>query len=498
MADVAYVGQVANLRRAASPSAAVSTSPGQRGWQPRAGWHPAPQRMVIFAALVLTLSVSAQTAKPDEDFRVYTDSPRLLLTKQRLRLLQRERERASMRWELFDSYVANGARMPEPGFAWALYYQVARNTAAGKNAVEWALGQEADAVADLRQLALVFDWCGPVMTPEQTDLLGAKIERGIGGASQGLTRANEVPRQSARILAAIAIADRLKDHGESILRPVVENWWRGTLVRQIEAGKPGVPREHIYAFLEMLHALRDNITIDLRESVPAYFQQLPLDHLTGHYPAPYPGPDNDFMVPVYVRDGNPDLSEAALSRAAGLAMVAYDNNAVETQYLQGWLLQDHFLMRGPFGIPYEFLWANPYQPGLSYSLLPLVYHNPANGDVFARTSWEEDATWIGYLEGQMQVFRDGKLQAARAGTGTKPVQIGDALLMNAPAADSKDGMLHFEAMTEATFVLGLAPRAAYDVEIDDEELAEQETDAGGTLVIALPAEMQAGVRIKKR
>ena len=434
---------------------------------------------------------------PDEDFHVYTDAPRLLLSKQRLRLLRRERERMSARWELLDAFLAGGAPMPEPGFAGALYYQVAGDAAAGRRAVEWALGNQADAVSALRQLALVFDWCGPIMTPAQTDRLGAKIEQGIAAAAQGLTPANELPRQSARAMAAIAIADRLKDHGESILRPLVVEWWRGNVVRRIHAAQ-ALPRGHTYALFEMLHAVRDNLTIDLRESVPAYFQQLPLDHLTGHYPAPYPGPENDFLVPAYLRDGEPDLTEAALSRAAGLAMVAYDNNALEIQYLQGWLLQDRYLMRGPFGIVYEFLWANPYQPGLSYSLLPLVFHNPVAGHVFARTSWEEDATWIGYLEGRLQLFQDGKLQALRPGAAVQPVRVGDAVLMNLPPSDSSDGTLRFKAQTEATFLLGLAPRSAYDVEIDDEELSEQETDPGGTLVISLPPEREAGVRIRRR
>jgi hypothetical protein len=457
--------------------------------------------MVVFLLLLAGTGASAQAPRvsnPDEDFRVYSDPPRLLLTKQRLRLLQRERERMSTRWELLDAFVANGAKMPEPGFASALYYQVARDASAGKKAVDWALGNDADPVRDLRQLALVFDWCGPIMTAAQADRLGAKIERGIADASRGMTSENELLRQNSRVLAATAIADRLKDHGESVLHPIVEDWWRGTVVKQIEAGRSPMIRENTYAFIEMMHVLRDNVTIDLRESAPGYFQQFPLDHLTGHYPAPYPGPDNDFMVQAYVRDGQPDLNEAALSRAAGLAMVAYDNNALETQYLQGWLLQDRFLMRGDFGIPYEFLWANPYQPGLSYSLLPLVFHNPANGDVFARTSWEEDATWIGYFEGRIQLFQDGKLQALRAGAVAKPVQIGDAILMGPPDPDPKDAMLHFQAKSEATFVLGLAPRTSYDLEIDDEELAEQQTDVGGTLVISLPPDMQAGVRIRKR
>ena len=117
----------------------------------------------------------------DEDFHVYRDAPRLLLTPQRLRLLQRERERQSPRWEQFDALMSGGAASTtsaaEPGFAWALYYQVTRQPAAAGKAIEWALGDAPDA-SDLRQLALVFDWCGPALTPAQSDRLAAKIEQG--------------------------------------------------------------------------------------------------------------------------------------------------------------------------------------------------------------------------------------------------------------------------------------------------------------------------------
>ena len=44
----------------------------------------------------------------------------------------------------------------------------------------------------------------------------------------------------------------------------------------------------------------------------------------------------------------------------------------ETQLLQGFLMNDRFLMRGTLGIAYETMWANPYQPGLSYYHVPLV------------------------------------------------------------------------------------------------------------------------------
>ena len=440
--------------------------------------------LLSLAALIAALAGSLHAA--DEDFHVLTDAPRLLLTKQRLRLLQRERDRQSTRWEQFDALVSSGAPLPEAAIGDALYYQVSGNAAAGRKAVEGALG---DSGKDLRQLALVFDWCGKVMTPAQSDALAAKIEKAIGPPRADL------PGQSARALAAIAIADHLKDQGESVLKPLVENWWRGQ-------GQSNVIRGQEYPLMEMLHAIRDNVTVDLRESAPAFFKDLPLDHLMGHYPAPFRGPDNDFYVPIFAGngdtgDGDPNPTDAVWSRAAGLAMVAFDPNGEEIQYLQGWLMQDRFSMRDPLGAAYEFLWADQYQPGLSYALLPLVFHNPVTGHVFARTSWEEDATWIGYFDGHLQVFRDGKLETLRTGRAIQPVRVGDAVLLSAPA-ELPDGTARFRAETEATIVLGLAPRSAYDVEIDDEELAEETTDAGGTLVIALAPEIQAGVRIRKR
>src|SRR5580658_2343147 len=105
-------------------------------------------------ALLAVLLSSGVLQAADEDFHVFTDSPRLLLPKQRLRLLQRERERDSVRWQQFDALVEGGAPMPETALAQALYYQVSGASAAGKKAVEWALSP---AATDLRQLALIFD-----------------------------------------------------------------------------------------------------------------------------------------------------------------------------------------------------------------------------------------------------------------------------------------------------------------------------------------------------
>lgn len=439
----------------------------------------------------------------DEDFHVYTDAPRLLLNKARLRLVQRERERQSPRWQQLDALISGGAPMPEPGFAWALYFQVARDQTAEKKAVDWALGDRADAHTDLRQLAIVFDWCAAAMTKAQADKLGEKIERGLGIGTAGPTGSVPYPpgdpsiemiRQNARVLATIAIADRLPDHGNTILSSLVEKWWRGEVIKRVQKGLPAAPREQFYAMYEMMHAIRDNLKIDLRDDASAYFRTVPIDHLSGHYPPPLESPENEYRVPVYVRDGDPDITDATMSRAAELAMVAYDPNALESQFLQGWLMQDRFLMRGGLGAVYEFLWANPYQPGLSYFHVPLIFHDTATGHLFARTSWDEDATWLGYFDGHLQLFQKGQIETLRPGAAIRPVNIGDAMLVS---ADGKESM-RFRATTEAVFVLNLAARAVYDVEVDDQELWEVGTDTGGTLVLSFPEGIDAGVRIRRR
>jgi hypothetical protein len=422
----------------------------------------------------------------EEDFHVFSDAPRLLLTKQRLRLLQRERDRQSMRWEQFDALMTGGAPMPEQGLALALYYQVAKNQAAGRKAVDWAIDPKN---SDIRQLALIFDWCGPLMSKPQADRIAAKLEKGLAAGTSG-----DVAKQNGRALAAIAMTDRLPDQGEALLKGIVREWWRAGMVKNIRA----IPREQIYLLYELMHAIRDNLKIDLRESDHEYFAMLPVDHLVGHYPSPFEAPENEYRVPIYVRDGEPNLTDAAFSRAAELAMVAYDNNAAESQYLQGWLMQDRFLMRGALGVVYEFMWANPYQPGLSYFQMPLVFHDAASGHVFARSSWDENATWIGFFEGHLQLFRDGRIESLRPGTSIAPIHIGDAVLMS-----GRDPEWKFQADGEALFVLGLTPKTSYDVEIDNEELAEYTTDTGGTLVISLPpgadgSQPNLGARIRKR
>ncbi len=417
----------------------------------------------------------------DTEYLPGTAPPRLLLRPQRLRLLQRERQRQSMRWEQFDALVRGGASLPEPGFALGLYYRVSGEEEIGRRAVQWALARS----SDLRQLALVMDWCSPVMNAEQTSRLAARLEEALRRpAGEGVSETR------SRVFAALALADSQPRTAAAELRRVVETWWRGRVAPGLGAGRP-IPRNEHYALLELLHALRDNLDLDLREDARAYFIQLPFFRLMSYYPAAYPGGENDYRIPASPA-AEPDLEAAMVSRAADMAMVAYDPNARETQFLQGWVMQDRFLMRHPFGVPYEFLWANPYHPGLTYHSLPLLYHEPQSGYLFLRSSWDDDAVWLGHFEESLQTFQEGRPKRLSPGKATELIKVGEARVICVGNRDR----LRVPRNDGPLFLLGLKPRHAYDVEVDDEEMREEHTDGGG--ILSLPAGTGGGIRLRAR
>jgi hypothetical protein len=438
---------------------------------------------LLATAISLTAPLAAQSSL--EEYRIYTSHPRLLLTSQRLRLLKRERDRDSMRWRQFSLLVRSAAEMPEEGFALALYYQVTGDETFAKRAVDWAVGPG----TDLRQLALVYDWCQPVLPAVQSKALAAKILR---LAEQ--RPSDSIPARRDRVLAVIATADENQHGEEPFLRDTIEQWWRVRLAPTLADGRTVIPLPDVYAFAELLHSIRDNLKIELRDDIPEYFRELAKYQVLGNYPAPLPAPENEYRIPVYSGNGEPDLDRAALARAGGLSMVAYDNNALENQFLQGWLIQDRFMLQGTFGAPYEFMWANPYQPGLSYFQLPALYHDPHSGALFVRSNWEDDAVWFGLYQGEAQLFQDGKITVLKAparGTELKPIPVGDANVLWGSAP------LRFSLEGGPMLIVGMKPSHDYLVETDDEEVSEIEADRVGTLVLMYPAERDAGVRIRE-
>lgn len=440
--------------------------------------------IVRFLALAAAL---AGMLAAEENYRIYAEHPRLFLGTRRQRMLERERERRAPRWLQLETLVGGNAPMPEPGFAAALYYRAAHDQAAGKRAVEWALG----AGRDLRQQALVFDWCQEVLSEAQSRALQARLEQGIE-QSAGDPHVSSV---RSRLLAAVALAGHAPKISERVLDEVVRGWWEGTVVPALKSGRDVLPREEHYALFEILHSVRDNLNLDLRESVPAYFTELPVERLMSYYPAPWPAGENDYRVPASLKAGaEPDLARATLARAADLSLVAFDANAAGSQLLQGWLMHDRFLLRSPLGVPYEFLWANPYQPGLSYYHVPLVLHDETFGRLFVRSSWEEDAAWLGVFDGQAQLFKDGHVTPLDPRVTSGPLALSEAVIYFAPAARRFKAMLDED---EQAFVLGLKPGARYTIEVDDEETREGAADPGGILPLDLPSKTETGVRVRE-
>jgi len=51
------------------------------------------------------------------------------------------------------------------------------------------------------------------------------------------------------------------------------------------------------------------------------------------------------------------------------------------------------------------VWANPYQPGLVTTTWPLAQHMPSGASCSYVPSGRDDASWIGFFDGQLQLFR---------------------------------------------------------------------------------------------
>jgi hypothetical protein len=443
--------------------------------------------MKLLWALALAVScgagLGAQAAGQREPLAVLTEHPRLFLRPARLRLLRRERDRASERWQRLEALLGANATMPEPGFAEALSYQVSGNQEAGRRAVVWALGP----TADLRQMALVFDWCQDLMSDAERSGLADRLVKGMAALGSD----DSVPAMRSRALAAVALYDHAPDAPGELQRVAV-SWWNGEMAPALNAGRDAIPRDDVYALFELLYAIRDSASLDLRESCPRYFRNLPLARLVSYYPAVFHTSENDFHVGVEPGFTEPDMRLAALSRAADLAMVDYDPNLEESQAMQGWLMRDRFAMRGVFGAPYEFLWANPYQAGLNYYLAPLAYHDAQSGELFVRSSWQDSAAWLGWFQGVAQRFEGGLLGPLDPRVAAV-IDVGSAVVCFGRGERKFRATL---AEDERAFVAALDPLRVYQVEIDDEEVYEEAADPGGILELDLPHGREVGVRIR--
>ena len=151
-----------------------------------------------------------------------------------------------------------------------------------------------------------------------------------------------------------------------------------------------------------LARLASQLDRDLWAEAPEAFRALPLARMLGYLPGVIEAPEGRLrrhaLAPAA---GEEAAREAMLGRIAEMLLVAYESASREAQFLQGWLRNDSFTLRGPFGALYELLWINPYLPGLAPASAPRWTFDPVRGRIFA----QREDSWIGYFDGELHVDR---------------------------------------------------------------------------------------------
>ena len=431
--------------------------------------------VVLFLTLLLPIAAQSQ-----QSYQVYSEHPRLWLNARHLRLLKRERERDSIRWQQLQLLLKSRQALPEEPLIHALLYQVAADEQAGKRAAAWALGHAGVAgapdTAELRHLAVVFDWCYPLFTDGERARIVARMVRGIQAVPPG---AGIRPFGSA-VLAAIVVADDWPGSEQS-LTAAFEKKWRPALLPAVREGRALDAAADRVAFLEVCHAARDNLNLDRWSHAPAYFKLFPIYLLLQYYPSPVTIAGHRFRQPSQPSTSRADPAvEGELSRVAEMLTAAYETNSVETQFLQGWITHDIYRLRSPSGAFYEFLWMNPYQPGLSYYNVPLQLHDEAAGRLFARSSWDDDATWIGYFLGELQLFADEQR------TVLKPSALPSPIVFPQLAVVPASGDATFKVRLvegDEVFVVGLEAGKTYWVNTGEGKSVPRIAGKGGILLL---------------
>jgi len=274
-------------------------------------------------------------------------APHLLLTAQRLKRMQRERERESERWLTFERRVLSVPESPERGFELALYFAITGNQPQGKEAVKWVLAHS----CDRRQVALVLDWASTQVSDTERKML-------LQSTSCPAAKAGKFEQ----------MRDRLFWHLVRQETPSLEDVHLPDLPSAVE----------LYALAEYLDVYHNTQAEDLRHQDVAAYMQLPTTYLLSMSP-------QETEHPTWQQ------------HITALALVTLDPNLQGSQFLQGWALEDRFVLQSGPGVGYEFLWADAYLPGVGYqNLEPWIYWEKL-GHLWARTDWSINACWINLL-----------------------------------------------------------------------------------------------------
>jgi hypothetical protein len=328
-------------------------------------------RIVPLAILLAILLATPAASNENEP-----SAPKLLLSVKLAKRLKRDRERQTPRWVNFENRVKTVPDSPERGFELALYYAVTGDAARAREAIGWVLAHP----REIRQRALVLDWCGEAATTQERSELAAGLVRNVA--------INSFQDRRDCLFVSLEMG---KDAGAC----AGTNLKNGSLLSN--------PAE-LYAACEYFITARRNGLEDQRRDDPEFFQHLPVEFLLARRPEEVEQPD-------------------WRSHVAALALVSLDPNLEASQFLQGWAIEDRQTLRQGPGVAYELLWADPYLPGIAYQNLDPWLYEAGGGRLFAREDWTPGTCWIAIADGSVEQ------QGCPAGWRQKVMTFGSMKLM---------------------------------------------------------------------
>lgn len=442
------------------------------------------------ALLLLGLIAATATLSAQAEFRVYTEHPRLFLEPARLKRLVRGVERETPRWLRLADLLAAEAPMPEAAVAQALAFRVAQDEQRGRRAVEqMLLRAQAGTLGEpgvLRQAALVFDWCYDLLNDEERATLAAAM--GAQAELQSQLAGTELGRVRDALLASVALAGDWEG-AEPAIGSFLEEQWKEDLVPLLVAGELTDHGEDLIALLEISHAVRRNLERDLWQDVPLVFRSLPDVRILQYTDQTIETDEGRVRLRVLPETDAPER-EAMLGRIAEMMLVAYDSNARPFQFLQGWLRNDSLTLTGLTGALYEFLWINPYLPGLSPSSGLLVGHDPVRGRIFARQGWEEGDLWLGYWDERLRLNAGGEQMEVSAADKQAPLLF-PGVTVALPQMNTKMDVEIREseaAVFPTIYLIGLKEGRGYNLRVQKGDWKLVTAERGGILRIRNTAE----------
>lgn len=442
--------------------------------------------------LSLLLLLSFLPLWPQAEYRVYNDHPRIWLDESRLLRVQRDAERNTPRWIRLQELLAQPEQLQEPAFAWALAYQAGGNESFGRAAVEWALvaaERNFSEAGDLRQGSLVFDWCQPLLREEER----TKIRAGLSAAITAETNETDTNLLRTRdaLLASIAVAGSWPGAEQATGKLLNQNW-KAELLPQMEAGRAADRAEELQAALEICMAVRHNLDRDLWSESPQPFRDVAMARIFSYLPDDLETQEGRVHRPSIVPTGSDPETEAIVGRVAEMTLVGFDSRSRSSQYLQGWLRSDAHTLRGGYGAPYEFLWLNPYLPGLSPASGPQSAYDPTRKRFFARSGWSEDGLWLVFFDGGLLRYEGGMLVPVEPDNRAEAISFpGFAIALPEENAKFQAKVLESnQNYGQYVYLLGMDDERRYEIKIGDSEWQEHQSRGG---VIALKGDPALGV-----